>query len=133
MKRAVLWDSSAVLALLNKEDANHARAVEVALELAREKRPSVMTNYLEAETHALLLRRLGRRAALDWLMSGAHDIVRARPDDEGRGREIIAERRDKDWSLCDAIAFAVVESRGMAGAFSFDRHFKQYARFRVFA
>ncbi len=33
---------------------------------------------------------------------------------------------DKDWSLCDAISFAVIERRRVAMAFSFDRHFRQF-------
>jgi hypothetical protein len=48
-----------------------------------------------------------------------------------RAKEMLARHRDKDWSLCDVISFVLVESRRMAGAFSFDRHFKQYARFEV--
>jgi len=39
--------------------------------------------------------------------------------------------KDKDWSLCDAISFSLIESRRAAGAFSFDHHFVQAARFRV--
>jgi predicted nucleic acid-binding protein len=38
---------------------------------------------------------------------------------------------DKDWSLCDAISFAALESRGARATFTFDRHFRQYARFEV--
>ena len=55
MTRSVLWDSSAILALLDADDADHARAVSVARAIASEKRPSFITNYVEAETHALLV------------------------------------------------------------------------------
>ena len=34
--------------------------------------------------------------------------------------------RDKDFSLCDAIAFAVMERLHAKLAFTFDRHFRQY-------
>jgi len=44
---------------------------------------------------------------------------------------MIARYSDKDWSLCDAISFAVMESRSVGAAFSFDRHFAQYGRFEV--
>ena len=59
MTRGVLWDSSAILALLDADDADHARAVTVARTIAAERRPSFITNYIEAEAHALLLRKLG--------------------------------------------------------------------------
>jgi predicted nucleic acid-binding protein len=60
MKRAVLWDSSAILALIDRDDRNHQSAVEIGSSLARDKRPAVVTNYIEVEAHALLLRRVGR-------------------------------------------------------------------------
>ena len=48
MTRAVLWDSSAILALLDADDADHARAVAVARQLASEERPSFIVGRLGA-------------------------------------------------------------------------------------
>jgi predicted nucleic acid-binding protein len=131
MKRAVLWDSSAVVALLDGTDAYHAAAGVIAERLSTDARPSVMTNYLEVETHALLLNRLGRGTAREWLLCRALPLVRALPDDEQRAKEILARYGDKDFSLCDAISFAVMERLGVRTVFSFDRHFLQYGRFEV--
>ena len=131
MRRTVLWDSSAILALLDDRDQNHARALDVATRIARERRPSLITNYLEVEAHALLLRKLGRALALEWLLSDSLTVERATSADEERARAILASHRDKDWSLCDAIAFAVIERRRIPFAFSFDRHFLQRGGFEV--
>ncbi len=131
MRRAVLWDSSAILALLDADDADHARAVAIANDVASERRPSFVTNYIEVEAHALLLRKLGRAIAREWLLAAALPIVRALPHDEERARAILARHTDKDWSFCDAISFAVLESRRVRTAFTFDRHFRQYGRFEV--
>lgn len=131
MTRAVLWDSSAILALLDADDADHARAVEAAQVIAAEKRPSFVTNYVEVETHALLVRKLGRAIARQWLLAGSLPVQRALPAEEERAREILARHTDKDWSLCDAISFAVIEGRQIPRAFTFDHHFRQYGRFRV--
>ena len=131
MKRAVLWDSSAVLALLDADDADHAAALAVASQVAAERRPSFMTNYVEVETHALLLRKLGRALAREWLIKSGLPIVRALPADEDRAKEILVTHDDKDWSLCDAISFVVMERQGVRSAFSFGRHFRQYGRFQV--
>jgi len=131
MKRAVLWDSSAVLALLDDRDENHEAALRIAMRIAKERRPSLITNYLQVECHALLLRKLGRALAREWLMSDALSVERATPGDEEQARALLAEYRDKDWSLCDAIAFAVMERRRIRTAFSFDRHFVQYGRVDV--
>lgn len=47
MRRSVLWDSSAILALLDADDADHERAVAAARGIAVEARPSFITNYVE--------------------------------------------------------------------------------------
>ena len=131
MKRAVLWDSSAVLALLDADDADHDTAARITREIANEARPSFVTNYIEVETHALLLRKLGRSLALEWLLSGGLPVVRVSPQEEQRAKEILERYNDKDWSLCDSISFAVIDSRNIDAAFSFDRHFLQFGGCRV--
>jgi len=129
--RSVLWDSSAILAFLDADDADHARAVAVARRIASEERPSFITNYIEAEAHALLLRKLGRAIAREWLLTGGLPVIRALPTEEQRAKEILTRHTDKDWSLCDAISFAVLEARQVTVAFAFDRHFRQYGRIQV--
>jgi len=88
--RGVLWDSSAILALLDADDADHARAVTVARQIASEARPSFVTNYIEVEAHALLVRKLGRAIARQWLLTGGLPVVRALPLEEQRAKEILA-------------------------------------------
>jgi len=131
MRRAVLWDSSAILALLDADDADHERAAFIARKIAAERRPSFVTNYIEAETHALLLHKLGRALALEWLLQGGLPVIRVLPREEEQAKDILLRHADKDWSLCDAISFAVLELREVRSAFSFDRHFRQYGRFEV--
>lgn len=129
--RAILWDSSAILALLDADDADHESAVAVAAALARERLPGFITNYIEVEAHALLLRKLGRGAALQWLLQGGLPILRAHPGEEEAARALLGHRADKEWSLCDAISFSLIESRAVAEAFSFDHHFVQWGKVRV--
>lgn len=131
MRRGVLWDSSAILALLDADDADHARATATADRIAIERRPSFVTNYIEAEAHALLLRKLGRAIARQWLLTGSLPVLHVLPQEEERAKAILVTHADKDWSLCDAISFAVLEARGARMAFTFDRHFRQYGRFEV--
>jgi predicted nucleic acid-binding protein len=119
--RGVLWDCSAILALLDANDADHGRAVQVARQIALARRPSFITNCIEVEAHALLLRKLGRMLAREWLLTGGLPVVRALPAEEERAREIIARQSDKNGSLCDAISFAVtnpcrlVDSQAVGG------------------
>ena len=38
---------------------------------------------------------------------------------------LLAKRRDKDWSLCAAVNFVVMEERNLQEALTADRHFEQ--------
>ena len=128
---SVLWDSSAILALLDADDADHERAVVVARAIASERRPSFITNYIEAEGHPLLVRKLGRTIARQWLLTGGLPVVPVLPAEENKAKDILARHTDKDWTLCDAISFAVLDARRVSRAFTFDHHFRQYGRIQV--
>jgi predicted nucleic acid-binding protein len=128
---SVLWDSSAILALLDADDADHARAVSVARAMASERRPGFITNYVEAEAHALLVRKLGRTIARQWLLTGGLPVIPVLAAEEQKARDILARHTDKDWTLCDAISFALMDARRVRRAFTFDHHFRQYGRIQV--
>lgn len=132
--RRVFVDTGAYYGFADSGDATHQAALSTALQLATEHRPLFTTNYILAETHALCLNRLGRlvagRILADIDRSASTTIVRVSAADERRARAIIAQYRDKDFSLTDATSFAVMERLGIQAAFPFDRNFRQYG-FRV--
>ena len=78
-----------------------------------------------------MLQKLGRAIARQWLLTGGLPGLRVLPGKEERAKAILATHADQDWSLCDVISFAVLESRGARMAFTFDRHFRQYGRFEI--
>jgi predicted nucleic acid-binding protein len=89
----------------------------------------VTTNFIIGETHALVLRRMGRRTALRFLNEidgSATRLERVTPEDELRARLILARYDDKDFSYVDATCFAVMERLGIRDAFALDRNFAQY-------
>ncbi|HOV79177.1 MAG TPA: PIN domain-containing protein [Bacillota bacterium] len=122
----VLVDSSAVLALLNRCDHWHRTAVEILQQLVNRGAVFIMTNFLLAEAHALILTRLGREIARQWLLTFDWNLIAVAPGDERHAIEIIRRYEDKDFSLTDATSFAVMQRHGIELAFTFDRHFKQY-------
>ena len=125
----VLFDTSAYFALADEDDANHAAAQALLSRLARERFRSFTTNFILAETHALLLTRLSRDSARRFLQEidrSITTIVRVTPTDEQRARAIIYHYHDKDFSLTDATSFAVMERLRIGAAFTFDRNFVQY-------
>ena len=128
-QRRVFVDSSAYLALLDRQDDNHPQAVAIVRRLAAERFRQFTTNVLVVETHGLLLSRMGLRQATQFLREMEQTstvIVRAREADEVLAKQIIYRYQDKDFSLADAISFVVMQRLRIARAFTFDRHFTQY-------
>lgn len=127
--RRVFVDTSAYFALAVPQDANHHVAQTLLKAISEQALRVFTTNFVLAETHALILARRGRAVAgrvLDEIESSNSTIVRASARDERRAREIIHQYDDKDFSLTDAISFGVMERLHIAQAFAFDRNFTQY-------
>lgn len=129
-RRRALIGSAGYFALIDSREADHAVAATIARGLQAAHWRVFTTNFIIAEAHALLLNRLGHtwaaRFLIDVTVSQSTSIIRARPADEQRARAIIARYDDKDFSLTDAISFAVMERLGIPFAFTFDQHFAQY-------
>lgn len=122
-------DTGAYFALSFVGDENHQIARSLYQRAVDERRQLVTTNFVLAETHALLLNRLNREIALRVLESidrSSARIVRVTASGESTARDILRRYRDKDFSLTDATSFVVMERLGIRTAFAFDRHFTQY-------
>lgn len=120
-----------MLAVVDASDEHHARALDTMKHMADEAAGAFTTNYIEVEAHALLLCRLGRGMARQWLMTHAVPVAHATAAEEETARGLVARYADKDWSFCDAISFALMEARGVRRAFAYDRHFQQVAGIEV--
>jgi predicted nucleic acid-binding protein len=102
--------------------------VASALRAALENRYRlVTTNLIVAETHALLLRRFNHAVALAFLReirSEPNLVVESTRDVEERARREWLERYDdQDFSLTDAVSFAVMGERRISVALTLDHHF----------
>ena len=125
----VLVDTSAYFAITDPRDGSHTAAATITERLAAERWAPYTTNFVIAETHALLLTRLGRRVALQFLDTmerGSTTLGRVTEADEQQARSILRRYDDKDFSFTDAASFVVMERLGIMHAFTFDRHFEQY-------
>ena len=127
---AVFIDSGAFFALSDPKEANHHPARAIATRLTGERWQAYTTNFVVAETHALVLSRRGqivaRRVLAEIDRGSIGAIIRVEVADETRAQQIIHRYTDKDSSLTGAISFAVMERAGIDHAFTFDRHFVQY-------
>jgi uncharacterized protein len=127
--RAVFVDTSGFVALFANRDSLHTNARAMQARLIRGRQQLVTTNFVLSEMHALLLARVGRDIAMRSLIGIDRSdtvVVRVGEDDETRAREILIRYDDKDFTLVDAMSFAVMERLDISRAFTFDRHFEQY-------
>lgn len=121
-------DTSAWFPALASWHSDHASLAATLREAVAEDARPVTTNLVVAETHALLLRRGGRTAAMSFLRElkvPGVSVVYSTNDVEGRAvRDWIERYDDQDFSLADAVSFAVMAARGIQEALTLDHHFR---------
>ena len=121
-------DTSAWYPLLVAKHPDHARLATALRALIRNRRRLVTTNLVVAETHALLLRRVGAPTALAFVRTvdeAPNVVVRSTRDLETEAeRNWLARYSDQDFSLTDAVSFAVMTDRRIRDALSLDHHFE---------
>jgi predicted nucleic acid-binding protein len=122
----VLVDTSAVYALLDRNDRCHDAAREALESLRKRRTEPLLTNFIVAECHALSLSRLGADIARKWLLGNVWPVERVNVEDETKARVIIEQYTDKTLSYTDATSLAVMDRLGVKTAFAFDPHFRQY-------
>ena len=127
----IFVDTSALYALLDADDVNHARAAAFVPQLVAHE--PFVHNYVTVETTALVANRLGHRAvralhedllpALDtiWIDQLLHDAAVA---------AVLAAPRSS-VSLVDRASFELMRDLGSTDAFAFDPDFAR-AGFSVF-
>ena len=130
----VFVDTGGFYAALNRRDAHHRDAARLLRRGQREQWLLFTTNFVLAESHALILVRMGREQAwafLQAVVTGQTNVIRAEEADERRARAIIERYQDKAFSYCDAVSFAVMERLNIQNVIAFDDHFRQYGQLTI--
>ncbi len=124
----VFVDTSALYAVLDRDDANHSAAAVVWRRLVHEGTVLLTHNYVLIESCALAQRRLGP-AALRVLNTDVVPLLQVEWIGEERHRRAvdmaIAAGRKK-LSVVDCASFLVMRESGLKEAFCFDRHFREF-------
>ncbi len=123
---SVFIDTSAFLALLDRDEVNHTAASAIWTRLLADDETLVATNYVLVETYALIQHRIG----LDAVRTFTADFVPLL-DMEWIGGGLPAPAVSallgasrRDLSLVDCVSFETMRRRRISRAFAFDRHFK---------
>lgn len=128
-RRRAFTDTSAFFAATDNHERDHAVAQHTMDRLAAERWRLFTSNFVLAETHALMIARMGPRTAAHVLFEldqSGITAIRISARDERRAREIIRQYDDKSFSPTDATSFSVMERLNISTALSFDRDFAQY-------
>ena len=120
-------DTSAWYPLADRAHRDHAALARTLRERLRQGARIVTTNVVVAETHALLLRRAGQRAALAFLKAvrqAPNQIEYITPERETDAISRWIERfSDQPFSLADAASFVVMSELRIREALTLDHHF----------
>jgi len=120
-------DTSAWYPIAVPNHPDHEDLARALTERVRGGSRIVTTNLVAAETHALLLTRTRRQAALAFLRAvrqPPNEVVTATPEFEERAITHWLERYDdQDFSLADAVSFEVMTERGVRDVLTLDHHF----------
>lgn len=123
----IFVDTSAWVALADRDDAYHKKAASVYPSLLKTHRSLITSNLIIAEAYVLILSELGHRAALNFLegIKASPRIVKIYSNEEieAEAGEILIKYGDQDFSYTDAVSFALMKRQKIRKAFCFDKHF----------
>jgi len=128
----MLLDTSGLYSYFDEDDSFHARAVEYF-----DASDSMLVNdYVLAEFIPLCqVRGLNRRKTLAFveeiLASPFIEKVWTTENHYTQALRLLKERRDKTYSLCDAVSFILMRERGITEALTTDKHFEQEGFIRL--
>jgi predicted nucleic acid-binding protein len=128
-------DTAAFLAIENRRDAHHERAVAFRDASLEARETFVTSDYVLDETYTLIRLRAGHGVAVqfgeDIRASRVLRVEHVTPEIIEAAWRIFKAFADKAFSFTDCTSFALMERLGINTAFTFDEHFRQYGQFVV--
>jgi uncharacterized protein len=120
-------DTGAWFALTDISDQYHNRAIAIYPKLLKEYHHVTTTNLVVAETYMLIRRHIGYTAASTFLgnIAASPRIIRiySERELEETAEDMLRKYQGQDFSLTDAVSFAVMKQYEITHAFSFDQQF----------
>jgi predicted nucleic acid-binding protein len=119
----VLADTGPLYAANDEGDKHHPLALRQLKELARDRREVLIAYPILLEAYSLLLFRLGRRAASDWVSEVSDtSFLNPAPEDYARGLTMVRAFPDQSITLIDATLAALAIRLGL-DVWTYDHHF----------
>ena len=128
-------DTSAWLALNDKNDQYHNKAAAKSIEIKKHKIELITSEYIDDESITLIRYRVSHRAAVIFgdslITSNIVRIIDVTGEDRIKAWEMFKKYEDKELSFTDCISFVLMKNLKLHKAFTFDEHFKQMG-FEIF-
>lgn len=123
----IFADTSALLALLDGDDLNHAAAFQEWKRFSESRAKLLTSDYVRLESCSLIQRRLGAAALCDF-KDAFLPLIKIVSVDEN-GFELAFEKwrvtQKRHLSLVDITSFDCMRREGILRAYSFDKHFAE--------
>lgn len=121
-------DTSALFALLVRNDDMHEQAGKIFGQCMHDEVQLLSSSFILVETTALLQRRVGMDAVIDFYekIVPLLDIVWVDGEWYEKAMTRLLALQKKEVSLVDCLSFVIMETREISHAFSFDHHFADY-------
>lgn len=128
-------DTSAWLAINDKNDQYHNKAKNKSLEIKKQRIELVTSEYIFDESITLIRYRISHASAVlfgnSLLNSHIVKIIDVTDIDRFKAWELFKKYKDKELSFTDCISFVLIKNLRLQKVFTFDNHFKQMG-FEVF-
>lgn len=131
MSTRIFIDTTFVVALINRRDQYHDRAIEASR--LHDGRRFLITDAILLEIGNALGRNYRQQAAKvieDFLDSDDVDVIRMTPELFEEAFRLYRTHEDKEWGLIDCLSFVTMRQAEIEEVLTFDRHFVQ-AGFRA--
>ena len=129
MNTPVFLDTSGLIALTDKDDYWHSKAVEAWSKVIAQGRSMVTSSVVLIELADGLCKVRFRSVALQLVdalnSSKSVDVVHVSPKLEAEGWDLYRKRTDKDWGMTDCISMIMATERTIVDIFGLDHHFEQ--------
>ncbi len=128
-------DTSAWLALNDRNDQYYSKAVAKSGEIKKHRIELVTSEYIMDESITLIRYRVSHQAAVTFgdslLNSNIVRIEDVGAEERYKAWEMFKRYADKELSFTDCTSFILMKNLRLQKAFAFDEHFKQ-AGFEIF-
>jgi len=131
----IFVDTAAFLAIENREDTYHARALNFRDNCLKTGQTLVTSDYVLDESYTIIRLRAGHKVAIQFgealRNSQLLHIEYITPEIIEEAWRLFKAFADHDFSFTDCTSFALMERLQINNAFTFDAHFREYGRFNV--